>query len=221
MKKRLIIVVFVLMGGLGVFFFESPIRVQRQVIPEVKKNNHSLQNGDIIFQVSKSSQSKAIQLATKSKYSHVGIIFENEGQYYVYEAIQPVTLTRLNEWISRGENSHFVVKRLKNSEDVLTLQVIENMKKVGEKYKGKDYDIFFEWSDDRIYCSELVWKIYKEGVNVEIGNLQELREFDLTANLVKTKIKERFGEAVPLNEKVISPAAIFDSEKLKTVEISI
>lgn len=31
-------------------------------------------NGDIIFQTSKSNQSKAIQLATDSKYSHMGII---------------------------------------------------------------------------------------------------------------------------------------------------
>src|SRR5690606_5876902 len=38
-----------------------------------------IQNGDIIFQTSKSSQSQAIQLATKSKYSHMGIIYESEG----------------------------------------------------------------------------------------------------------------------------------------------
>ena len=62
------------------------------------------QNGDIIFQTSMSNQSKAIQLATNSRYSHMGIIYENEGQYYVYEAIQPVKLTPLEQWIKRGEN---------------------------------------------------------------------------------------------------------------------
>ena len=35
--------------------------------------------GDIIFQISKSSQSEAIQLATNSKYSHIGIIYEIDG----------------------------------------------------------------------------------------------------------------------------------------------
>jgi hypothetical protein len=74
------------------------------------------QNGDIIFQTSLSSQSKAIQLATNSKYSHMGIIYEDNGNYYVYEAIQPVKYTPLDAWIKRGKNGHFVVKRLKNSD---------------------------------------------------------------------------------------------------------
>jgi len=175
------------------------------------------QNGDIIFQTSKSSQSKAIQLATKSKYSHMGIIYQTDGQYYVYEAVQPVKFTKLNDWIRRGENSHYVVKRLKDSKRILTDENITRMKGLGEKFKGKNYDIYFEWSDDKIYCSELVWKIYKETLNIEIGDLQELREFDLTSDIVKDKMKERYGEDIPLDEKVISPATMFESEKLVTV----
>ncbi len=175
------------------------------------------QNGDIIFQTSRSSQSKAIQLATKSKYSHMGIIYQADGQYYVYEAVQPVKLTKLNDWIRRGENSHYVVKRLKDSKEILTDENIKRMKDLGEKFKGKNYDIYFEWSDDKIYCSELVWKIYKEALNIEIGDLQELREFDLTSDIVKNKMKERYGNNIPLNERVISPATMFESDKLVTV----
>jgi len=64
------------------------------------------------------------------------------------------------------------------------------MKDLGEKFKGKNYDIYFEWTDDKIYCSELVWKIYKEALDIEIGELQELREFDLSNDIVKNKMKE-------------------------------
>ena len=39
-------------------------------------NKLLIQDGDIIFQNSNSSQSKAIELATKSKYTHMGIIFK-------------------------------------------------------------------------------------------------------------------------------------------------
>ena len=91
------------------------------------------------------------------------------------------------------------------------------MKDVGERFKGKSYDIYFDWSDDRIYCSELVWKIYKKALNIEIGELQQLSDFDLTNNEVKKKMKERYGENIPLNEKVISPASMFNSDKLETV----
>ncbi len=177
-----------------------------------------LKNGDIIFQTSKSSQSKAIQLATGSQYSHMGIVYKNDGKYFVYEAVQPVKTTPLAQWINRGENDHFVVKRLKNAESILTPEVLSEMKKAGEKYNGKNYDLYFEWSDDRIYCSELVWKIYYEATGIEIGKLETLADFDLNQKIVKQKMKERYGNKIPLDEKVISPAAMFNSDKLETVQ---
>lgn len=182
------------------------------------KLEKELNNGDIIFQTSKSSQSKAIQLATNSKYSHMGIIYENDGNFFVYEAVQPVKLTPLVEWINRGEKGHYVIKRLENADQVLTSSTLTKMKQIGEQFKGKSYDIYFEWSDDKIYCSELVWKIYKQATNIEIGQLENLSDFDLTNNIVKAKMKERYGENIPMNEKVISPAAMFNSELLITIK---
>ncbi len=175
------------------------------------------ENGDIIFQTSKSDQSKAIQIATKSKYSHMGIIYKMNDEVFVYEAIQPIMLTRLEDWIERGEKEHYVVKRLKNSEEILTPEKLLKMEAVGKKYFAKDYDPYFEWSDSRIYCSELVWKIYKEALDIEIGALEELGSFDLTNEAVQKKMKERYGDNIPKDELVISPGAMFNSEKLKTV----
>lgn len=176
-----------------------------------------IRNGDIIFHASQSSQSKAIQLATGSRYSHCGIIYKTGNDYQVFEAIQPVKTTPLKEWIARGENGHYVIKRLKNADEILTETVLQKLKNSGEKYKGKNYDLYFEWSDDRIYCSELIWKMYKEATGLEIGQLQKLKEFDLSYGPVKTKMKERYGNNIPLREKVISPASMFNSELLETV----
>ncbi len=177
-----------------------------------------IQNGDIIFQTSTSGQSKAIQLATKSKYSHIGIIYEIGGKYFVYEAVQPVKLTPLQDWINRGENGHYVIKRLVNADEILTQETLHKMKQAGDKYKGKDYDLYFEWSDDKIYCSELVWKIYKEAAGIEIGKPGKLSDFDLTHEIVRKKIKERYGDNTPpMDEKVISPAAMFDADNLITI----
>ena len=179
-------------------------------------NTKSLQNGDLIFQTSQSAQSQAIQLATKSKYSHCGLIFLDDGKYYVFEAIQPVQKTPLADWIARGKDSHYVVKRLKNDK-VLTADNLKKMQAAGKRMAGKNYDLYFEWSDDRIYCSELIWKIYKEGTGLEIGKLEELADFDLSNPAVKAKLKERYGNTIPKHEKVISPAAMFDSELLQTI----
>jgi uncharacterized protein YycO len=191
---------------------------QTEITQNTSYKSGNLNNGDIIFQTSKSSQSKAIQLATESKYSHMGIIYKNGEKYFVYEAMQPVKLTPLKEWINRGKNGHYVVKRLKNSENILTDSVVKEMKIYGEKFKGKSYDLYFEWSDDKIYCSELVWKIYKGVANIEIGKLERLSDFDLSHKIVQSKMKERYGANIPMNEKVISPAEMFDSDKLITIE---
>ena len=179
-----------------------------------QKITEIIQNGDIIFHTSTSSQSRAIQIATNSKYSHMGIIYLEREKPYIFEAIQPVKLTPLKEWIDRGENGYYVIKRLKNADKVLNEQALKKMKKVGEKYKGKDYDIYFEWSDDKIYCSELVWKIYDEALGIEIGNMEQLSDFDLSNDAVKIKMKERYGDNIPMDEKVISPAAMYHSPNL-------
>ena len=173
-----------------------------------------LRDGDIIFHESRSAQSAAIQYATGSRYSHMGILYSRGGSWFVYEAVQPVKSTPLREWIDRGQNGHFVVKRLRGE---LSPSALKRMRSIGEQYRGRPYDLYFEWSDQRIYCSELVWKIYKEGTGVEIGRLQRLRDFDLSQPMVRQKMKERYGDHVPLKEPVISPGAIFDSADLVEV----
>ena len=73
-------------------------------------------------------------------------------------------------------------------------------------------------SNEKIYCSELVWKIYNQVTGIEIGQLEQLSDFDLTSDIVKAKMKERYGDNIPMDEKVISPAAMFKSKKLITIE---
>jgi uncharacterized protein YycO len=181
-------------------------------------DKEELKNGDIIFQTSLSSQSKAIQLATKSKYSHCGIIYKEGKDFFVFEAVQPVQLTPLAKWIARGQNGKYVVKRLKNADNVLTPAVLAKMKDIAQQFKGKNYDITFEWSDDKIYCSELIWKVYQRAAGIKIGALQKLGDFDLSHDLVKQKMKERYGNNIPTAETVVSPAAIYDSPLLTTVK---
>lgn len=179
--------------------------------------NYVPRNGDIIFHTSRSSQSLAIQRATQSPYSHMGIVYVEAGEPSVYEAVQPVKLTRLDDWVKRGENGHFVVKRLREADRLLTESNLARMKAEGKTFRGKSYDLYFDWSDDRIYCSELVWKIYKRALGVEIGNTQRIRDFDLSDPAVMTKIQERWNGSPPKDDVVISPRAMFDSDKLVTV----
>lgn len=184
--------------------------------PFVTGTNAKLHDGDIIFQESRSSQSRAIQLATGSRYSHMGMLVFQDKQWFVYEAVEPVKLTPLQEWTRRGRAHHYVVKRLRDSSK-LTPDVLRKMRGVAKQYQGRHYDLTFEWNDSRIYCSELVWKIYQQGAGVRIGELQTLRDFDLSKPAVKQKMRERYGANIPLDEPVISPQRMFESPLLMEV----
>lgn len=175
-------------------------------------------DGDIIFHTSGSQQSKAIQLATGSKYSHVGVIYKREdGTLWVLEAVQPVSSSSFNSFVSRGANGHYVVKRLANRENVFTKEKLEKFKKEGFQHIGKSYDIYFNWSDKELYCSELVYKMYKNAAGIELGELKKLKDFNLDDPLVRASLEKRYGKDIPLEEPMISPASIFEDAELVTV----
>ncbi|TGK51609.1 YiiX family permuted papain-like enzyme [Leptospira kanakyensis] len=176
-----------------------------------------LEEGDIIFHESKSEQATAIKLATKSKYTHVGIIFKYGKTFKVLEAIEPVKITDLPKFIGRGTNNHYVIKRISKTKTKLTPETIQKMKEYGNSLLGKHYDLYFEWSDDRIYCTELVWKLYDKFTGIQLGNLKTLRDFDLSSKPVQTLMKKRYGKNIPYVEPVISPVDMFQSNELVTV----
>ncbi len=175
--------------------------------------NENLKEGDIIFQTNGGEQGEAIMLATKSKYTHCGILFKDKNKWYVFEAIQPVQVNTLEDFIERGDGEHYVIKRLKGQSPL----PIEKMKAEAKTYLGKDYDIFFNWSNDEIYCSELVYKIYSEGAGIKICNKKYLKDYDLSNPTVKALMKKRYGNKIPLNEMMIAPSTIFESEKMELV----
>jgi len=176
-----------------------------------------VRDGDLIFNISGSRQSRAIQLATHSRYTHVGIIFIIDGKPLVLEAVQPVGLYSFLNWTGKNNDRHFVVKRLKERERLLDRNAIQKMKQIGLRFRGRNYDGAFSWSDERLYCSELVWKIYKRSIGIELGRLKKIKQFDLTSREMQSQLKRRYGNHIPYEEPVISPGDMFDSEKLITV----
>ncbi|WP_202983843.1 YiiX/YebB-like N1pC/P60 family cysteine hydrolase [Gilliamella sp. ESL0254] len=135
------------------------------------------QDSDIIFQSSQSRKSLAVEQATNSPYSHMGIIFIKNGKPYVIEAANKVIYTPLNSWIARGKNKKYIIKRFKNHD--LSNNEIAKLKQVTSSFEGKPYDIWFGWDNNYIYCSELIWKIYDKALKLKIGQLQTIKDFNL------------------------------------------
>jgi len=97
-----------------------------------------LAEGDIIFQETSGRQSDAIALATKSRYTHVGIVFREKGRWMVLEAVQPVSSIALERWIARGVKRHYVVKRLAAAPGGIGPDAVQRMKAAAVKYLGRD-----------------------------------------------------------------------------------
>lgn len=180
----------------------------------VHRSNTSLKNGDIVFIVNPGGQGKAIQLATKSKFTHVGVIFIENGKPYVYHAIEPVSKDAFDDFVSMSSDKKYVIKRLKD-QSLLNPIIIDKMLKEANSKIGKHYDIAFNWNDEELYCSEFVWKLYKNALGIEIGKLRPLKDFDLSHEAVKEIMHERYGDKIPLEEKMISPGDMYISDLLQ------
>jgi hypothetical protein len=80
---------------------------------------------------------------------------------------------------------------------------------------GLHYDLAFSWDDNEMYCSEYVWKIYNKSLNIKVGALKPLKDFDLSHPAVKAKLTERYGKNIPMEENMISPGDMYNSEILE------
>jgi uncharacterized protein YycO len=180
------------------------------------KTKLEYQNGDMILQTNTSGQGLAIQLATNSKYTHIGVLFKENNEWMVYEAVQPVQKVTLSEFILRGENSQYTVLRLKNDSLVKLDHVTQKMKNYLLKQIDKDYDWVFNWSEEEMYCSELVYKAYLNA-GIKISDTKLLKDYKLSHPIVQAQLKERYGNNIPLNDTMVAPSDIAEDHRLKVV----
>lgn len=185
---------------------------------EAKK--YDLKAGDVVFQEGFTKQALIIKKATQSKHTHVGVIVNNGNGLKVLEAVQPVKLTELKTWINRNPKS-FYAMRLKENEKYLTA---ENKKKAITYLKtviGKDYDLKFQWTDTQIYCSELVWKMYKASTGLELSEPLKFSDLDLDHPEIKALIIKRYGsmEKFESTALIVPPSSLASSTYLEEVPI--
>jgi uncharacterized protein YycO len=171
----------------------------------------AVKTGDVVLQTSTSSQSKAIQLATGSPYSHVGLIEVAKDGTFVLEAIQPVSRTPWSKWRKRGVGGKVTVLRTTGVSD----EKLSNAIAAARAELGKPYDFAFGWGDNALYCSELVRKAFERGAGIELGKLQRLDSLHIAG--VDAALKARYGTSVPLDLMVITPASIASDPNLEQV----
>ncbi|MFN3697317.1 MAG: YiiX/YebB-like N1pC/P60 family cysteine hydrolase [Pseudobdellovibrio sp.] len=184
------------------------------------QNTRLFADGDIIFHKSKSQQSAALREATGSEWTHVGILLKNktDGAWYVAEAIGPVKATPLKDFIARGQKKEYRVYRNtffnpKTMKDKLISAIQKH---------NKPYDIYFEFTDEKTYCSELVYKAFYEVIGKNIGTVQKMKEMRLDGPYVKALIKKRLtdtGRKLNPEEPIITPVSQMIDKNLKLIAV--
>lgn len=175
----------------------------------------AVRDGDLIFHESSSAQSEAIRAATHSEYSHMGMVFGAGTRHpIVLEAVQPVRETPLRAWVERGRRHHFVIKRLRRT---LTQADAQALRTAARRFLGRSYDSVFDWTDARIYCSELAWKAYDRALHVHIGEPEAWRTLDLDGSEVQRLIAKRLGHDPNPDDLVITPIRMMESQELVEV----
>ncbi|MCP3100664.1 YiiX family permuted papain-like enzyme [Myxococcus sp. K15C18031901] len=170
-----------------------------------------LRTGDIVLHTSRSRQSQAIQAATHSPLSHVGLVEVTPQGAWVVEAVQPVQRVAFATWKARGVRGHILVLRPRGLDAELRQRALDAAK----AHLGKPYDWRFGWGDEAMYCSELVRKAYARGAGVEYGRMERLGSLDVAG--LRAQLRERYGRDVPLEQQLVTPASLALDERLMVV----
>lgn len=179
------------------------------------------ETGDLVFHRSRSAQSAAVALATGSAYTHVGLVVMRDGEPFVLEAAATVRLTPLAAFRARGEGGELVVRRLRDRDARLDGAAVRRLVREGRAMLGRPYDVRFAWSDDAIYCSELVHKVYARGAGVYLGSVRRAGDFALGSDAVQRLIVRRFGRGRPFDpdEPVIAPSDLLADPQLEAIAV--
>ena len=168
-----------------------------------------VREGDVIFQTSPSKQSPLIQIATRSKISHCGIIVMKNEKPYVLETLETLVVTPLDKFIARGKDGKYWLKRSKK----------ENIKIKYKSYLGKPYDLAFKFDNGKFYCSELIYDIYKNQLGIELCKPKKVGDYLILGTDKLPKIERAMKERRIIKEQyAVAPVDIFESDCLETVK---
>jgi len=171
------------------------------------------QDGDVIFQsLPHGPVVWAIEGVTGSPYSHCGIVAKVDDQWIVYEAYRGVSATPLNTFLTRGRGGGFAVYRLRDE----CSEHIPSTLACCRLHLGKPYDIRYRLDDEKIYCSELIYKAYLDATHgQQLGDLVKFG--DMNWQPYELLIRQIEGGEVPVDREMITPANLARAPQLEPV----
>ncbi|MBO6607636.1 YiiX/YebB-like N1pC/P60 family cysteine hydrolase [Psychroserpens sp.] len=187
-----------------------------------------LMEGDLLFQDSDCGPfCDAIEKVTEgingAKFSHVGLVIRNDdNELVVIEAITDgVVITSLDSFFARSydnnNNSKVVVGRLKEQHRNLIPEAIEFSK----TKLDLQYDDVFNISNNKYYCSELIYEAYKHANDGQpIFELQPMTYKDPETNATFSIWEDYFNNLnvpIPEGKPGLNPGGMSKSTYIEIV----
>ena len=167
--------------------------------------------GDLYFQsLPRNAVIDAIEGASESPHSQCGILVRKGGEWFVLEAIGPVREISLAKWINQARDKHYDVFRLGEKHAGHIPEFI----KAARKYLGRPYDIRYRMDDEKIYCSELIFKGYRDATGEQLGKLVKFGDLKWGRHV---PIIIEIEGSIPVNRIMITPRHLSEAKQLEKV----
>ncbi|MEZ4705103.1 MAG: YiiX/YebB-like N1pC/P60 family cysteine hydrolase [Bdellovibrionota bacterium] len=197
-------------------------------VPGIRYQRVFLESGDLVFlDINCGDLCDGIEDVTLRQFhvvgprlSHVGILFEEDGRWWVYEAWTQVQKVPLKDFLLRvnGDPTRWFVAR-----SSLGSKEKEALHQNVQKKLGAPYDDFFLKDNGKYYCSELIADIFSESVGKEyfpylpmfygVPNKPSDPSWRMWSGYFASK-----GMPVPQNKPGVSPLGIYLSPHLTIIK---
>jgi hypothetical protein len=187
------------------------------------QQKYSYKEGDIFFQeLSCGPFCDAITKVTfgykGAKFAHVGVLFNENNKWVIAEAIsRGVVLTDIDTFLNRSLDKNgkpkVMVGRIKNANKVV-IPTLFTLK----PYLNKSYDEVFNIKNDKYYCSELVYELYKYKTGENVFKLAPMTFNDPDTKQLFPIWKTYFDSlkvSIPESEQGLNPGSISCSDLLE------
>ncbi len=158
--------------------------------------------GDLLFVATSSTDfSKAITDATtwddSLKYSHVAMVAEENGGYYVLEASSErgVVRTEWDDFVRTSASGESCIVGMRLAVDYPVKEAVARAK----AHLGEPYDWSYLPDNGKMYCSELIYESYRaaDGSPLFTARPMNFRDADGNLPVFWIRLFEELGESIP------------------------
>jgi len=176
------------------------------------------QDGDLLFIADTYNDAVLLGKATHDTWNQVGMVFhKQDGSAHVLESYAKVRLTPIENFKSRSIDGKLMVKRLNVELGKSKDELLAATKPVFMEFRGKFFDLSFNWSDDALSSAELIWKLFDRGFGVRLCEPGTFGDLDFSSPFWTEQLAKEYGTDIPLDTPVLRVEALMNSSQLFTV----